>query len=65
METINDSSFVVYVRVDKPHAAAPETLEQPYKSCSSYAEAKQVLKECRKEAIEGVIRFEGISGGGD
>jgi len=65
MESVHDSSYVVYLRVDKSHAAAPDSLEQPIKTCSSYAEARQVLQQCRQEAKEGVIRFEGISGGGD
>lgn len=65
METVHDNSFVVYIRLDKSHAAAPEALEQPVTSCSTYAEARQVTRQCRLDAKECVIRYEGIAGGGD
>ena len=65
MENVHDTTFVVYLRLDKSHAAAPESLERPLTACSTYAEAREVLQQCRQEAKDCVIRYEGITGGGD
>jgi hypothetical protein len=65
MENVHDTSFVVYVRLDQSHAAPPEAMERPLTACSTYAEARRVLEQCRHEAKDCVIRYEGIAGGGD
>ncbi len=65
MENVHDNSFVVYQRLDHSHAATPETRERALSVCSSYAEARQALQQFRQEAKDCVIRYEGISGGGD
>ncbi len=65
MESVHDTNYVVYLRLDKSHAAPPEAWEQPLRACSSYAEAREVLEQCRQEAKDCVIRYEGIAGGGD
>ncbi len=65
MDYIHETSYVVYVRLDKRHTAPPGALEQPVRTCSSYAEAREVQRLYRRASRECVIRFEGITGGGD
>src|SRR5262249_13338962 len=65
MENVHDTNFVVYLGLDKGHAAPPEALEHPVPACSTYAEAREILNQGRQEAKDCVIRYEGIAGGGD
>jgi len=65
MDSVQDNNFIVYVRLDRNHAAQPEGIEQPLKVCSSYAEAREIQRQYRRAYQECVIRYEGVSGGGD
>ncbi len=65
MDVVHDSKFVVYVRLDRGHAATPDSLEKPVGSCHSYAEARQIQRQFRRFHRDCIIRFEGITGGGD
>ena len=65
MDNVPDSKFVVYMRLDRSHAAPPDSLEKPIYSSSSYAEARQVQRQYRRSHRDCIIRFEGIAGGGD
>jgi len=65
MENVHDTNFVVYLRLDPSHAKPPDALERPLTACSTYAEAREVQQQCRQEAKDCIIRYEGIAGGGD
>lgn len=65
MDNVLDSKFVVYVRLDPSHAVPPNCMERPIFSSASYAEARSVQRKFRRSHQDCVIRFEGITGGGD
>jgi hypothetical protein len=65
MEETHDDRFVVYVRSRRDRPDAPEDLEWPVVTCSSYEEACQVRDAHRRHARDCVIRYVGLSGGGD
>jgi hypothetical protein len=65
METTHDANYTVYVRLDGSHAAHPDDMEKPLKTCATYSEAREVQRQLRRAYQESVIRFEGIVGGGD
>lgn len=65
MEHTHDTNFVVYVRVDKPHTVPPQARERPLKTCASYSEARRIQQMYRRASRDCVIRYEGITGGGD
>lgn len=64
METAQENCFVVYKRAHY-HAAPPDMLEEPLAFCGSYAEARQVLDELHRANEDGVIRYQGDTGGSD
>jgi hypothetical protein len=65
MELVHDSSFVVYVRADRRHEYDPEMVERPLAACATYADARRIQQFYRQSDQECVIRYEGVSGGGD
>jgi hypothetical protein len=65
MDLVHDTSFVVYVRSDRRHLWEPGRVERPYAAYATYEEARRVQLALRQRARDCVIRYEGISGGGD
>ena len=65
MESSQDDRFVVFLRQPRGSSDQPELAEQPLVTCSSYAEARRILKEFHYTARECVIRYVGPAGGGD
>jgi hypothetical protein len=65
MDLVHDSNFVVYVRTDPGHGEHPGRVERPLAAFPTYEEARRVQQTCRQAARDCVIRYEGISGGGD
>ena len=62
METVYDDSYVVYLRTE--YAAAPEDIEQPVATCSTYEDAVRAHRTAGW-AQNSVIRYQGDVGGGD
>lgn len=65
MENLHDAGYIVYVRQDDNHNGRPGTTEEPLKICSSYAEAREIQRQYRRAYQETVIRYDGVTGGGD
>lgn len=65
MESSQDDRFIVFLRQPRGTSYQPDLVERPLVSCSSYAEARRVLKEFHYTARECVIRYVGPAGGGD
>jgi hypothetical protein len=65
MESSQDDRFIVFLRQPRGASYQPDLAEQPLASCSSYAEARRILKEFHYTARECVIRYVGPAGGGD
>jgi hypothetical protein len=65
METAHEDCFVVFVRTRRGDPDAPEIAERPLAACATYEEARQVRRANLKHAPDCVIRFEGLTGGGD
>ncbi|HTU91692.1 MAG TPA: hypothetical protein VMF69_16530 [Gemmataceae bacterium] len=65
MDEIHDDRFVVYVRSRRDMRDPPEDSEAPVVCCSSYEEACRIRQAHRLHARECVIRYVGLSGGGD
>lgn len=57
--------FTLYLRRDPKHARNPERLEQRLASFATYEEARRLQRRCQGQARQCVIRFEGVTGGGD
>jgi len=62
MNPVLDDRYVVFVRVAR---GSGQSDEQPLAHCSTYAEARHLLRRLRREPGEYVIRFVGQAGGGD
>jgi hypothetical protein len=66
MDQAYESCYVVFVRADRSHPWAPQRAERPLASCPTYEEARSIVQRYRVLAHkECVIRYEGVSGGGD
>jgi len=65
MDTLQEDSFVVYLRPERGNPEEPQDAERPLATCASYAEARQVQREMHGIAQECVIRYHGTAGGGD
>ena len=65
MEEALDDRYVVYVRSRRDMHDPPEESEWPAVTCSSYEEACRVRQAHRQHARDCVIRYIGLSGGGD
>jgi hypothetical protein len=65
MDCTREDDFVVFIRSDRGNNSAPDTLEWPLASCSSYEEARRVRNAFCDRNGDGVIRFLGETGGGD
>lgn len=61
-----ENSYIVYTRRDCAHEGEPpRVVEEPLAVCDSYAEARELQRRLLRAHQEVVIRFEGITGGGD
>jgi hypothetical protein len=65
MEETHDDRFVVYVRNRRDARDSPEDTEWPVVTCSSYEEACLIRQAHRRNDRDCVIRYVGVSGGGD
>jgi hypothetical protein len=65
MESVHDESFVVYLRRGDVDYSCPENSEQPFMTCASYGEARQIQRELQQSARKCVIRCVSLVGGGD
>lgn len=65
MEEAHEDRFVVYVRSRRDAHDPPEDGEWPAVACSSYQEARRIRRAARQHDRECVIRYVGLSGGGD
>lgn len=65
MENLHDTNYIVYVRQDSQHARHLGSGERPLKVCSSYAEARELQRQYLRAHQQVIIRYEGVSGGGD
>jgi hypothetical protein len=65
MEDSHEDRFVVYVRSQRDRNDPPEESEWPVVSCASYEEACRIRQLHRLHDRDCVIRFVGLSGGGD
>jgi hypothetical protein len=61
MDPVHEDSYVVYRRGE---AGAPEDIEQPVATCSSYEDAVRAQRACGRDC-DSVIRYQGDVGGGD
>ena len=60
-----EDQYIVYIRFDPGHTERPDAGEEFVAACSSYEEARRVRQEYHGVAKECVIRYVGVSGGGD
>jgi hypothetical protein len=65
MESLHENCFVVFKRHQGRQAINPELAEEPLGSCGTYAEAKEILDQLHRDNLHGVIRYQGLAGGGD
>jgi hypothetical protein len=65
MDLVQDGSFIVYARTDPGHGEQPDRVEWPLATCPTYEEARRIQQAWRRASRDCVIRYEGISGGGD
>jgi hypothetical protein len=65
MEPHLDDRFVVFLRDDLSQSSRPDHGEQPLISCSSYREARHIQRQLQHKYRDCVIRYVGLTGGGD
>jgi hypothetical protein len=65
MESSPDDRYIVFLRLPRGSSCQPALAEQAVVTCSSYAEARRILKELLYATRECVIRYVGPTGGGD
>jgi hypothetical protein len=65
MEHPLDDRFVVFLRHDLSHSNRPDHAEQPLITCSSYKEARRIQRQLQHKYRNCVIRYVGLTGGGD
>jgi hypothetical protein len=65
MDTVHDTNFVVYVRTDGRHTGEPGRVERPLAAYATYQEARRMQLAWRRRSRDCVIRYVGVSGGGD
>jgi hypothetical protein len=65
MEPVLDDRFVVFLRHDSSQSNRPDHAEQPVFACTSYKEARRIQRQLQHEYRECVIRYVGLTGGGD
>ena len=65
MDPVHEDRYVVYLRVDRGEGERRVCDEEPFASCATYAEARQMRLHLHHAGQECVIRFVGPAGGGD
>lgn len=65
MDEIHEDGFVVYVRSQRDRNDPPEENEWASVACASYEEARRIRQLHRLHDRDCVIRYVGVSGGGD
>jgi hypothetical protein len=65
MDSAHEDSFVVYERARADDGYSPEIVERPLATCATYEEAREVRRAHLAHAPDCVIRFLGLTGGGD
>ena len=65
MESVPDDRFVVFLRHDPSASDRPDHAERPLVICSSYQEARRIQREMHHSYRDCVIRYVGLTGGGD
>jgi hypothetical protein len=65
MEATFEDCYVVYLRKDQRHDDWPEMAERPLASCASYDDARKLCQKLHEFSWKSVIRFQGMTGGGD
>jgi hypothetical protein len=63
MPQVLEDCFVVYVR--GLFRKEPETAERVVARCPTQVEAQRIQQEHLRAGREAVVRFEGVTGGGD
>jgi hypothetical protein len=63
MSLVHDDCFVVYIREKKRNPHRP--MERQLVTCGSYQEAEMVRKENQGPDRHCIIRYTGVTGGGD
>ena len=65
MESVLDDRFVVFLRHDRSQSSRPDHAERPLIACSSYQEARRIQRRLQHTYRDCVIRYVGLTGGGD
>jgi hypothetical protein len=65
MELVHDNHFVVFLRQDRSQSNRPDHAERPLIACSSYEEARRIRRQLQHTDRDCVIRYVGLTGGGD
>ena len=65
MESVLDDRFVVFLRQDRSGSSRPDHAERPLIACSSYEQARRIQRHLHHSYRDCVIRYVGLTGGGD
>ena len=65
MEPVPDTQFVVFLRQNRSQSNRPDHAERPLVACGSYQEARRVQRQLQSTYRDCVIRYVGLTGGGD
>jgi hypothetical protein len=65
MDSVPDDRFVVFLRHDPTQSNRPDYAERAYIACDSYEEARRVQRQLHDTSQDSVIRYLGLTGGGD
>jgi hypothetical protein len=65
VDPVHEDRFIVFIRLDPGHGERPEANEHAVVTCSTYAEARRIRRQCLRSNSDCVIRFVGPAGGGD
>jgi len=65
MDLSGADQYLVYVRQHLRHSDPPEIAEEPLMTCATYEEARQVQLAHQRPDRPCLIRFIGVTGGGD
>lgn len=65
MDSVLDDRFVVFLRHDRTGSSRPDHAERPIIVCSSYKEARRIQRQLQNSSRDCVIRYIGLTGGGD
>lgn len=63
--SIHGDYFVVYAQREDTRPERPDQAEQELASCATYAQANRIRQCQERSGVHCVIRFVGVTGGGD